>query len=158
MGLGRMTSNLITHSNLHQTNTPVGQYYVGAPLVLGQATGNFGLTRLTMARTRGKPPPSPIQYILHLSVKATSKWLFVSGLPKGSPETTKVETPTTLRGYNFVFRLPIGTRSEAKLQLSSRAFQQCVARHLHARKSGRFPTFRDQESNCQFDFRPSFLP
>jgi len=29
-------------------------------LVLGQATGNFGLTRLTMAQTQGKPSPSPI--------------------------------------------------------------------------------------------------
>ncbi len=36
MGLGRVTSNLVIHSNLHQT-------YVEAPLVLGQATGDFEL-------------------------------------------------------------------------------------------------------------------
>jgi hypothetical protein len=30
------------------------------PLVLRQTTGDFELTKLTMARTRRKPPPSPI--------------------------------------------------------------------------------------------------
>jgi hypothetical protein len=58
--------------------------------VLGQTTGNFGLIRLTTARTRGKPPPSPIYYTMHLSTKATSKWFFVLGLSKGSPETARV--------------------------------------------------------------------
>ncbi len=97
-------------------------------------------------------------HTLHLFARATSKWLFVLRLPKGSPKTAMVGTPTTLRGYNFVFRPLIETKSEAKLYLSSRAFQWCVARHLHARNSGSFPTFCGRESNCQFDFRPFFLP
>ncbi len=33
--------------------------HFGAPLVLGQATGNSRLIRLTTAWTQGKPPPSP---------------------------------------------------------------------------------------------------
>jgi hypothetical protein len=37
----------------------VNQYYVRAPLVQGQAMGDFELTRLTTAWTQGKPPPSP---------------------------------------------------------------------------------------------------
>jgi hypothetical protein len=60
MGLGRVTSNLFTHLNLHQTNQQVGLYNVGAPLVLKRATGDLGLTKLTMAQTQGKPTPSPI--------------------------------------------------------------------------------------------------
>ncbi len=117
MGLGRVTSNLFIHTNLHQTNRQVGQYNVGAPLVLGQARGNVGLTRLTMAWTRGKPPPSPIQYTLHLSARTTSKWVFVSRFPKGNLETTKVGTPATLQGHNFVHRPLIGMTSKSKLQL-----------------------------------------
>jgi hypothetical protein len=46
---------------------------------------------------------------------ATFKWLFVPGLPKGSPETAKVGIPATLQGYNFVLRPLIGMRFEAKL-------------------------------------------
>ncbi len=79
--------------------------------MLGQATSDFGLTRLTTARIWGTPSPSPIQYTLHFSAKATSKWLFVLGLPKGNPETAKARTPATLWGYNFVLRPPIETSS-----------------------------------------------
>ncbi len=42
------------------------------------------------------------------------------------------------------------------MQPSSKAFQQYVACHLHAKKSVRFSNFNGRESNCQFDFRPSF--
>ncbi len=53
-----------------------------APLVPRQAMGNSGLTRLTTAQTRGKPPPSPIQYSLCLPAAPTSEWLFVPKLPR----------------------------------------------------------------------------
>jgi hypothetical protein len=60
MGLGRVTSNSLTQVNLHKTNKQVGYHKVEAPLVLGQTTSDFKLTRLTTTQTRGKPPPSPI--------------------------------------------------------------------------------------------------
>jgi hypothetical protein len=60
MGLGRVTSFSITHSDLHPTNYKLVNSLSGAPLVLGQATGDFELTSFTTARTQGKPPPSPI--------------------------------------------------------------------------------------------------
>jgi hypothetical protein len=44
---------------MHQTNQQVGSHS-GTLLMLGQATGNPGLIRLTTAQTREKPPPSPI--------------------------------------------------------------------------------------------------
>ncbi len=45
--------------------------------MLGEATAKLGFTRLTMARTWGKPPPSLLEYTLHLSMGVTSKWPFV---------------------------------------------------------------------------------
>jgi hypothetical protein len=39
-------------------------------------------------------------------------------------------------------------RSKENLYLSLRAFQRCVALHLHTPGSGRFPTFCGRESNC----------
>jgi hypothetical protein len=44
--------------------------------------GRLGLTRLTTARTWGKPPPSPLYYIMCFSTRPTSKWHFVPRLPK----------------------------------------------------------------------------
>ncbi len=130
----------------------------GAPLVLGQATGDPRLTRLTTARTRGKPPPFLIQYSLRLSTAPTSEWLFVPGLPRRSPKIVPVWTPGNLGAHNSQLRPLIGIRSKANLQLSSRAFQQCVTLHLHTPGFSRFPTFSGQESNWQFDSWPFFRP
>jgi hypothetical protein len=77
--------------------------------------GNFELTRLTTAQIRGKAPPSPIYYTLHLSTEATSKWFFVPRLSKGSLKIARVKTLAILWGYNFSLKPPIGTRSKANL-------------------------------------------
>jgi len=58
MGLERVISCSLIRTCIKLTNKLV-RSLSGAPLVLGQATGNFKLTWLTMARTQGKPPPSP---------------------------------------------------------------------------------------------------
>ncbi len=121
--------------------------------MLGQATDDSRLTKLTMGRTRGKSPPFPIQYSLHLSAAPTSEWLFVPGFLKKNPKTVSIWTPATLQGYNSLLRPLIGTRSKVNLQFLLRAFQRCVAFHLHALGLGRSPTFNGRESNCQFDSR-----
>ncbi len=113
--------------------------------------GQFRLTRLTTAWTWGKPPLSPLQYTLRLSMKPTSKWHFVPGFPSGSPETAKIGTHVALGAHNFACRPWIEMRAKEKLQPPLRAFQQYVARHLKTSKPGRFPTFSGRESNCQFD-------
>jgi hypothetical protein len=128
MGLGRVISNLFTHLNLHQTNQQVGLYNVGAPLVLKWAMGDLRFTRVTMARTWGKPSPSPILYTLHLSMRPTSKWFFVPGFPKVNLETTKVRTPATLRGYNSCLDLRLGWG----LQQSCSFFQELSNSMSHA--------------------------
>ncbi len=153
----RKSDKQFIHSHKSASNQPqLGEYNVGAFLVLGRATGDLRLTRLTTAWTRRKPPHSSIYYTLHLSARPTSKWLFVLRLPKGSFETTRVRTLATLQGYNFVFRPLIETRSKTKLQLLSRIFQRHIACHLHAWKSSQFSTFCGRESNCQF-WLPTFL-
>ncbi len=141
-----------------QTKQHIGQCIVSTLLMLRQTMGKFRFTRLTTAHTWGKPPPSPLKYVLCLSTGATSKWHFVSRLQNGSPEIPKVGTPTTLGPDNFVCKPSIVMRSKAKLEPSSTAFQRYVARHLHARNLGRFPAFSGRESNCQFDSRPFFWP
>jgi hypothetical protein len=102
--------------------------------------GKFGLTRFITARTWGSHHLSPYSTIC-ASTRPTSKWYFVPGLPNGSTKIRKVESLATLGSHNFVCRPLIELRSKAKLYPLSRFFQQYVARHLHARKSGRFPTF-----------------
>jgi hypothetical protein len=57
--LGRGKSYSLIRTCIKPTNKLVNSHF-GTPLVLGQATSNFELTWLTTARTRGKPPPSPI--------------------------------------------------------------------------------------------------
>ncbi len=106
----------------------------------------------------GKPPPSPLQYILCLATGPAPKCRFVPGLPSESLEILKVGTLATLEAHNFVCRPLIEMKFKSKLQPSSRAFQMYVASHLHARKSRQFPTFNDRESNCQFDSQPFFWP
>ncbi len=77
--------------------------------------GKLRLTRLTMAQTWGKPPPSPLYYTLWLATGPTSKWHFVSGLPSWSLEIPKVGTPVILGAHNFVFRPTIDMMFKAKL-------------------------------------------
>jgi hypothetical protein len=63
MGLGRVTSFTYLLKPASNYNKLVNSIF-GAPLVLRQISGNPRLTRLTTARTWGKPPPSPIYYSL----------------------------------------------------------------------------------------------
>jgi len=101
----------------------------------------FRHTRFTTARTWGKPPPSPLWYTLWLLMGPISKWLFVPELPSGSPEIAILGTLATLGPHNFASKPLMEMRSEVKLYPSSRVFLKYVARHLHARESGRFLTF-----------------
>ncbi len=135
--------------------TQGGQCIVGAPLVLERAMGNTNTQDSSRPRLGGNHH-LPLYSILCASTRPTSKWHFVPGLPNGSFEIAKVGFSTTLGPHNFMCKLLIEMRSKAELQPLSRAFQGYIAHHLHARKSGRFPTFSSRESNCQFDFRLSF--
>jgi hypothetical protein len=78
---------------------------------------------------------------LRLATALTSEWHFFLGLPKWSPETIPIWTLGTLGVHNFSLQPLIGMRSKANLYFSLKAFQWCVALHLHTLESGRFLTF-----------------
>ncbi len=83
--------------------------------MLGRATGKFRFIRLTTARTWGKPPPSPLHYILCMAIGLTPKCHFVPRLPSGNLEIPTTGTPTTLGAHNFACKPPIKMKSEAKV-------------------------------------------
>ncbi len=117
--------------------------------------GNLGITRLPTAQIRGSHQLPPY------SIFCTAPWNphpngFLShDSQKGVPKLPRLEL-LQLCGAITSCSASIGMRSKAKLQLSSKAFQQHVTCHLHARKSSRFLTFCGRESNYQF-YLPAFL-
>ncbi len=157
MGLGRI-DKLYLFTRACTKPTQNGQCIVGAPLMLERATSNSDTQDSPRPGLGGSQHLPPYSILYGCPQDHTSKWLFVSGLPSGSPEIVKVETPMTLGRHNFACRPLIEMRYKAKLQPSLRAFQRYVARHLHRQESGRFSTFSDWESNCQFDSRAFFWP
>jgi hypothetical protein len=52
---------------------------------------------------------------LHLFTGPTSKWLFVPGLPSGSPEIAQVGTLATLEPHNLTIKPQIEMWSKTKL-------------------------------------------
>ncbi len=149
---------MLLHDFASKTNHKRVSSLRKTPLVLGQAMGNLDSLDSPQPKLGGSPPPSPIQYSLQLSAEAISEWHFFPGLPKWNPEIVLVCTPGILGIHNFLLRPLIEMNSEAILQFYSRAFKRQVAHYLQTSGSGRFPTFSDQESNCQFNSRPFFCP
>ncbi len=157
MGLGRVDKlHSLTRACTQLTQS--GQCIVGAPLVLGRATGN------TDTQDSPRPELGGSHHLPHYSI--VCGWprslhpndFSLPGLPSGSPEIPPTGTLTTLEPHNFVRKPSIEVRSKAKLQLSLRSFQRYVGRPLQISKSGRFPTFCGRESNWQCDSRPFFWP
>ncbi len=157
MGLGKVDK---LYSLTQACTQPIqsGQCIVGAPLVLGRATGNTD--------TQDSPWPGlgGSHHLPPYSILCTSpRGLHPNGFslprfPSGSSEITPARILATLESHNIASRPWIEVRSKEKLQLLSRAFQRYIARCLHLSESGRFSTFSGRESNCQFDFRPFFWP
>ncbi len=118
-------------------------------LVLGQATGNMDSLDSPWPEFRGSHhlPPYSILYVRPRDLHPNG-FLSQDSLPRRSPKIVPVWTPGTLGAHNSWLRPPIMMRSKAKLYLSSRAFQRCVALHLHTPETGRFSTFSGWESNC----------
>jgi hypothetical protein len=124
--------------------------------VLGQATGNLDSQDSPRPRLGGShhlPPysilcaspqgPHPNGFLSQYSQVGILKFPNL-GLPQ-------LWGPIT-------FSVDLGLRGGLKQSFSplSKAFQRCVAHHLHTMKSGRFLTFNAQESNCQFDHNLCF--
>ncbi len=158
-GTKKSESNLITHSNMHQTNQQVGQYFVWSTFSARTSHG-----QLRTHKTHHGPDSREATTFSHIVFFAPLRGTYIQmafclGTPKEqSRNYQNLDYPPTLRDYNSSLKPLIETSSKEKLQLSSKAFQWCVALHLHTWGLGRFSTFRCQESNWQFDSRPFFLP
>ncbi len=145
----RKRDKLFTYSNLHHTNQQVGQFTFWNTL---GATTRHG--QLQTHLTHHGPDAGEATTFPHI--------VYFAPLHEGHiqmafcPGTVPVWTPKTLTAHNSLLKPLIGMRSKANFQLSSRAFQRCVALRLHAPGLGRFLTFSGRESNCQFDSRPFF--
>ncbi len=63
----------------------------------------------------GEATTFPLKYTMWLPIGPTSKWLFVSKLPSGSPEIAKIGTLMTLGPHNFACKPLIEIRSKEKL-------------------------------------------
>ncbi len=142
--------------------TQSDQCIVGASLVLGRTMNNMDTLNSPRPGLEGSHHLPPCSILCGWPWSLHPNGFSFPRLPSGSPKIAPVRTPTTLEPHNFASRPWIVMQYKAKLQLSSRASQQYVARPLQPSKSGQFPTFSSQESNYQsnwqFDSRPFFWP
>ncbi len=96
MGLGRIDKLIHSHGPAHNPHKVVSTQL--EHLWCWDNHGQHGHTRLTTARTWGKPSPSPLQYSLRHVSGTTSKWLFFPGVPKSRPAgLLRLWSPITLR-------------------------------------------------------------
>jgi hypothetical protein len=128
--------------------------------VLGPATGNTDTQDSPRPGLGGSHHLPPYSILCDSPRDPHPNGFSLPGLPRESPEIPPCGTPGTLKPHNFASRPRIEVRSEAKLYLSSRAFQRYVARRLQPSISGRFLTFSGRESKLadsrEFDSRTFF--
>ncbi len=156
MGLGKMTSNHSLTGTCTKLNNKLVNEYLKHFWCQDEPQANSDSQDSPWPGLGGSHHLPPLQYTLCMATRPAPKCHFVPGLPSGSSKIPTTRIPTTFGAHNFACKPLIEMRSEIKLQPLSRAFQWYVACHLHARTSGRFLTFSDQESNCHFDFQPFF--
>ncbi len=135
MGLGRV-------DKLHSLTwactqlTQGGQCIVGTPLVLGQAKGNTDTQDSPRPKLGGSHHLPLYNILCGWPRSPHPNGFFLLGLSNGSLEIAPTGTAATLEPHNFASIPRIEVRSKAKLQLSSRVFQQYVKRCLQPSKSG----------------------
>jgi hypothetical protein len=131
------------------------------PLVLGQATGDLGLTWLTTPTLRRSHHLTPYSILCDspwgLHPNGTFSWDSQVEVPK-STKVSRFWILETLNSHSSSPQPPIGTRFESKLYSLSRSFQRRIALLNRTSGSGWFSTFSGRESNCQFYSHPFFCP
>ncbi len=114
MGLRRVTSYSLTRTCIKPTNKLVSSLS-GAPLVLGQTTGNFGLTWIHHGLDSREAITFPHILYSMLFCGTHIQMAFCLGTPKKeSQNCPNLESHDFTRSYSLL-RPPIGMRSEANL-------------------------------------------
>ncbi len=98
-------------------------------------------TRLTTARTRGKPAPSPHIVFSTAGRGGYIRMAQIPGTPEMESRNCPGGTPKTLNRHN----------SRLQSWMAMRSFQRHVTRSNRTSERGQFSTFSGRESNCQFD-------
>ncbi len=115
---------LLTHTGLQET-TQNGYNSFWVLLVLGQPRA----TRTHKTHHGPDLGEATTFPLIVFSAPRFGDYIQMALFP-GSPEIPPCGTPRTLEPHNFASKPRIEVRSEAKLYLSSRAFQRYVARRL----------------------------
>ncbi len=151
-GLGRVTSESIIHTDLHKPNNKMVNAQLEHFWCIDEPRANTNSQDSPRPRLKGSHHLPPYSIIgaytrgLHPNVILFQDSQVAS--PKG--------THATLKAHNFLCRLSIELKFQAKLQPLLTSFQGYATCHLHISKSRWFATFNSWESNWLFDFRPFF--
>ncbi len=131
MGLRRLTSNSITHTNLHKPNNKL----VSEQLEHFGAWMNHEQPRTYNTHHSPNFGEATTFLLLIYFVPGHGTNTQMSFCPE-NPGIPTIGTLVTLGAHNFVYKPLIEMTSKTKLQPSLKAFQQYIAHHLYARKLG----------------------
>jgi hypothetical protein len=114
MGLGRVDK---LHSLTWACTQPTQNGYciIGAPLVLGRATGNTDTQDSPRPKLGGSHHLPPYSILCVWPQSLHPNGFYLPGLPSGSPEIPLAGTLAILEPHNFASRPLIEVRSKAKL-------------------------------------------
>ncbi len=156
MELGRVDK---LHSLTRACTQPTqsGQCIVGAPLVLGRATGNTDTQDSPRPELGGSHHLPPYSIFCSPPRGLHPNGYFSRDSRVGVPKSRQMGLPPLWSPITL--RADLGSLCGLKQSCSShRELSNDVARPLKLSKSGRFPAFCGRESNWQFDSRSFFWP
>ncbi len=137
-GLGRLTSNSITHMDLHKSNNKLVSAQLEHLWCMDESWANMNSQDLAQPGFEGSHHLPPYNIICAWPWGQHPNVILSQDSQLGSPKIPKIGTPVTLDAHNLVCIPPIEVRSKEKLQPQSKAFQRYVTCHLKVRKSGDF--------------------
>ncbi len=144
-----------------KTNHKVVCSHSGTPFGVGTRHGHFGPQDTPRPGLRGSHHLPPYSIFCATPPRLHPNGSFSRDSKVGVPKLSRNcpdWSPRTLGAHNSRLRSLIASKSKPNLQPSSRSFQRRIAISIRRSGRGRFPTFSDRESNCQFDSRPFFCP
>ncbi len=144
-----------------KTNHKVVSSHSRTPLGVGTSHGHFDTQDSPRPGLKGNHHLPPYSILCNAQRGLHPNGSFSQDSQVGVPKLSR-NCPGwslgTLSAHNSRLHSLIVTRSEPKLQPSSRSFQRHVALLIRRSGRGRIPTFSGRESNWQFDSRPFFCP
>jgi hypothetical protein len=114
-GLGRVTSKLIIHTDLHKPNNKLVSAHLKPFWCTDEPQANTDSQDSPRLRLGGNHHLPPYSIIYALAMGRTPKCHFFSGLPSWSLEIFKIGIPATFKAHNFFCRPLIEMKFKVKL-------------------------------------------